>query len=126
MKNTSKSVTPKAKVLIVDDELLMREVLKIMLSDFDTVEASNGREAVEVFKKEKPDIVLMDIRMPIMDGIKAIKEILRICPEAKIVALTAYTTSKGDEIVEAGARAILKKPITKKRLYETLVNLLRE
>lgn len=57
------------KVMVVDDETAMREILKIMLKGFKIIEASNGKEAIELYKKEKPDIVLMDVMMPIMNGI---------------------------------------------------------
>jgi YesN/AraC family two-component response regulator len=71
----------------------MREILKIMLRDYKIIEASNGKEAVELYKKEKPDLVLMDIMMPVMSGIDAVKEIKKIDPNAKIVAITAYAST---------------------------------
>ncbi|MEM4472038.1 MAG: response regulator [Archaeoglobaceae archaeon] len=110
-------------VMIVDDEVAMREILKIILKDYKVFEASNGREAIEIYKKVKPDVVLMDIMMPIMGGIDAIKEIKKINPNAKIVAITAYASSKGGKALEAGADLILKKPFTRKEVIRVIEEL---
>ncbi len=110
-------------VMIVDDETAMREILKIMLKDYRVIEASNGREAVEKYEKEKPDIVLMDIMMPVMGGVDAIREIKKINPEAKIVAITAYAGSKGEKAREAGVDMILKKPFTRKEVIKVVEEL---
>ncbi|MCS7129850.1 MAG: response regulator [Archaeoglobaceae archaeon] len=107
-------------VMIVDDETAMREILKIMLKDYKVLEASNGREAVEIYKKERPDVVLMDIMMPVMSGIDAVKEIRKIDPNAKIVAITAYASSKGEKALEAGVNLILKKPFTRKEVIKVI------
>ncbi len=112
------------KVMVVDDETAMREILKIMLKDYEVVEASNGREALEVYVREKPDIVLIDIMMPIMNGISATAEIKKIDPNAKIIAITAYASSKGDKIIEAGADYILKKPFTRREVVKAIESVL--
>lgn len=80
------------KVLIVDDAIFMRNVIKNILLNhgFDVVgEASNGLEAVQKYEELKPDIVTMDITMPIMSGIEALQYILANDPDAKIVMITA-------------------------------------
>lgn len=105
--------------MVVDDEIAMREILKIMLKDYKVIEASNGREAVELYRKEMPDVVLMDIMMPIMNGIDATYEIKKIDPKARIVAITAYASSKGERVLKAGADFILKKPFTRKDVIKT-------
>ncbi len=112
------------KVMVVDDEIAMREILKIMLKDYEIVEATNGREAVELYKREKPDIVLMDIMMPIMNGIDATKEIKKFDPNAKVIAITAYASSKGEKIVDAGADYILRKPFTRKEVIKVIEDVL--
>ena len=114
------------KIMVVDDEIAMREILKLMLKDFDVIEASNGREAVELYKKEKPDIVLMDIMMPLMNGVNATKEIKKINPNAKIVAITAYASSKGEKISAAGVDGILKKPFTRSEVRRVIEVLLKK
>ncbi|WP_202319367.1 response regulator [Archaeoglobus neptunius] len=112
------------KIMVVDDETAMREILKIMLKNFKVIEASNGREAIELYKKEKPDIVLMDIMMPLMSGIDATAEIKRMDPDAKIVAITAYASSKGEMVKKAGADYILKKPFTRKDVIKMIEKIL--
>uniref|UniRef100_A0A7C2SN37 Response regulator n=1 Tax=Archaeoglobus fulgidus TaxID=2234 RepID=A0A7C2SN37_ARCFL len=112
------------KIMVVDDEIAMREILKIMLKDYRVIEASNGREAVELYKKEKPDIVLMDIMMPLMNGIEATSEIKKIDPNAKIVAITAYASSKGEKVMNAGADYILKKPFTRRDVVKLINKIL--
>ncbi len=112
------------KIMVVDDEVAMREILKIMLKDYRVIEASNGREAVELYKKEKPHVVLMDIMMPLMNGIEATSEIKKIDPEAKIIAITAYASSKGEKVLDAGADHILKKPFTRREVVELINSIL--
>ncbi len=112
------------KIMVVDDEIAMREILKIMLKDYRVIEASNGREAVELYKNEKPDIVLMDIMMPLMNGIEATSEIKKIDPNAKIVAITAYASSKGEKVMNAGADYILKKPFTRRDVVKLINKIL--
>ncbi len=107
------------KVLIVDDDVAIREILKIMLDGFDVIEASDGESAVKLYKKEKPDIVFMDVVLPKKDGIQATKEILKIDPNAKIVGITAFA-SKGEEMLKAGAIALLEKPITRRKILELI------
>ena len=81
-------------ILIADDQELMRQSLKIMLSSqpnfavTDTV--SNGREVLESIKKNKPDIVLMDIRMPEMDGVVCTQKVKEIAPDIKVIILTTF------------------------------------
>jgi CheY-like chemotaxis protein len=112
-------------VMIVDDETAMREILKIMLRDYKIIEASNGKEAVELYKKEKPDLVLMDIMMPVMSGIDAVKEIKKIDPNAKIVAITAYASTKGEKAIEVGVDRIVRKPFTRKEILKIVEEYLK-
>jgi CheY-like chemotaxis protein len=77
---------------VADDDGDLRAVYHFMLSDegFDLIEASDGAQAVERFRHHRPDLVLMDILMPVKTGEEAIREILAIDPEARIIAVTAY------------------------------------
>ena len=81
-------------ILIADDQELMRQSLKIMLSSqpnfavTDTV--SNGREVMESIKKNKPDIILMDIRMPEMDGVVCTQKVKEMAPDIKVIILTTF------------------------------------
>ena len=91
----------KTKIIIVDDHKIFRDGLLLLLKNFDFVsvigEASNGEEFLNLIKNEVPDIVFMDINMPIMNGIEASKIALQKYPELKIVALTSFAD---DEYIE--------------------------
>jgi DNA-binding NarL/FixJ family response regulator len=106
-------VTP-VRVLLVDDDDLMRAGLRSVLSTDETIdvvgEAGDGRDAVECVRKLGPDVVLMDVRMPNLDGIAATREVLDARPEAKVVILTTF--EEDDYIfgaLRAGASGFLLK-----------------
>ncbi len=82
--------------------------------------ATNGREAIRMYNMFKPDLVLMDIVMPEIDGIEATKEILKTDPNAKIIGVTAYAAHRGEELLKAGALEIIEKPFTKSKLIEKI------
>lgn len=102
------------RVLAVDDHPLVRKgIASILANEADmelVAEAGNGREAVEIFAERHPDVVLMDLRMPEMDGIEATRMIRQADPEARIIALTSYD---GDQDIyralEAGVRGYMLK-----------------
>ena len=118
------------KVLIVDDAAFMRMLLKdiITKAGFEVVgEASNGKEAVEKYKELKPDIVTMDITMPEMNGIEAVKEIKKIDPNAKIIMVSAMgQQAMVIEAIQAGARDFIVKPFQPARVIEALKKLAEE
>lgn len=104
------------KVLIVDDYLIMRDTLYAFLQKEEHITivglAENGMEAVEMIKKKPVDVVLMDLSMPFMDGIKATKVIIESYPNIKILALTMHDDiSLLSEVLEAGAYGYLTKPV---------------
>ena len=111
------------KVLIADDAVFMRTVIKnnLQQAGFEVVaEASNGREAVSLYKQHKPDLVLMDITMPEMTGIEAVREIRKGYPSASIVICSAMGQAPMViEALKAGAVNFLVKPINSERLIET-------
>jgi CheY-like chemotaxis protein len=113
-------------VLLVDDHQNSLIVLKKMLerSGITVIAFDNGEDAVKVCRENKKiDLVLMDIKMPVMDGYKAMKEIKKLNPKMKVIAETAYGLY-GDRntIIEAGFDDYLPKPITKNSLDE-IINL---
>lgn len=113
------------RVLMVDDHPLLREGIAAVIEgqpDLAVVgEATNGREAVEQFRACRPDIVLMDLQMPVMGGIEAISAIRSEFPTARIVVLTTY---KGDtqalRAFKAGASGYLLKSMLRKDLLDTI------
>ncbi len=110
------------KCLVVDDAAFMRMSLKQILQAngfTDVFEAGNGQEALMMFKKEKPDLVTMDITMPEMDGITAIKEIMAIDPTAKIVVCSAMGQKEIVlEAIQAGAKNFIVKPFDAQKVAE--------
>ena len=107
------------KILIVEDNEALRKLFREMLQEFEVLEACNGEEGVNIYKKHKPDIVIMDILMPEMDGMIATREILKFDPKAKIAALTAYS-SYTNKMLEAGALEVMNKPIAKEKLIQKI------
>jgi DNA-binding NarL/FixJ family response regulator len=109
----------------VDDHPLLREGIAALIGnqpDMQLVaEASNGREALELFRKHRPDITLMDLQMPEMSGIDAMSSIHGEFPEARIIVLTTYAGDvQVSRALKAGARAYLLKGSLRKELLETI------
>ncbi len=117
-----------AKVLIVDDAAFMRMMIKDILSKngFEIAgEAPNGMKAVEIYKAEKPDIVTMDITMPEMDGIQALKEIRTFDAGAKIIMCSAMgQQAMVMEAIKAGAKDFIVKPFQAERVLEAIKKVL--
>ena len=102
-----------ARILIVDDaEFLRVRISKMLIGNgHQVIEANNGLVAVNTYKTEHPDVVLMDITMPEMDGLQALKEIRAFDPKAKVVMLTALgQESVVLEAIKSGARDFVVKP----------------
>jgi two-component system chemotaxis response regulator CheY len=115
------------RVLVVDDAAFMRLNLKnILKDDFEVAgEAENGKEAVELYQELDPDIVTMDITMPVMDGLEAIKAIHDIDPKAQIVVCSTMGQQKiVIQAIEMGAKDFIVKPFKKDRVMEALKKLL--
>lgn len=112
------------RVLVVDDAAFMRMMIKDILSknDFEVVgEAANGQEAVEKYKELKPDLTTMDITMPEMDGISAVKEIKGLDPAAKIIMCSAMgQQAMVIEAIQAGAKDFIVKPFQPDRVVEAM------
>lgn len=113
-----------AKVLIVDDAAFMRMMLKDILlkNGFEVIgEAENGRTGVQLFQELSPDLVTMDITMPEMDGISAVKEIKKLDGKARIVMVSAMgQQSMVIEAIQAGAADFIVKPFQPDRVLESL------
>jgi two-component system, chemotaxis family, chemotaxis protein CheY len=116
-----------AKVLIVDDAEFLRVRLTRMLSvdGYEVVQAENGVKAVSTYKEIHPDVVLMDITMPEMDGLTALKEIICFDPKARVIMLTALgQESVVLEAVKSGARDFVVKPFEHERIAKAITKLL--
>jgi DNA-binding NarL/FixJ family response regulator len=117
--------SPVVRILAVDDHPLLREGIAALIGnepDMELVaEASTGREAIDQFRKVRPDVTLMDVQMPDMSGIDALIAIREEAPTAKVIVLTTYG---GDALamraIKAGAQAYVLKGLVRKELLETI------
>ncbi|MDR3706833.1 MAG: response regulator [Capsulimonadaceae bacterium] len=111
-------------ILVTDDALFMRVMLKTILVGAGysvTLEAGNGQEALALYRANKPDLVLMDITMPVMDGLTAVKEIKKEFPESKIVMCTAMgQKTMVVDAIRAGAKDFIVKPFQADRVLESV------
>ena len=115
--------------VIVDDAIFMRTLLKKMISEVENYqivgEGSNGYEAIEQAKNNQPDVMTLDITMPDMDGIKAVKEILKVSPNTKILMVSAMgQQSLVIEAIKLGARDFVVKPFDKSRVLHAIKNII--
>ncbi len=116
-----------AVVLVVDDVESNRELIRSIFSgtNIQVVLAENGRQAIEVNESENPDLILMDIQMPVMNGYEATKAIKQRFPQRPVVALTASVLRNEFEALDKGRfDAYLRKPVMKKDLFKTLAKFL--
>lgn len=120
----------KKGVLVVDDAQFVRNRIKKVIENINFAEvvgeASNGNEAVSLYKELKPDLVTMDLIMPNADGIKAIEEIMKIDKKANIIVISAM----GQELTileatEKGAKDYIKKPFKEEDIYRTIERFLK-
>ena len=113
------------KILIVDDHEMVRDGLSVMMEreeDFTVVgEARNGKEAVEKASRLRPDVVLMDLRMPEMNGVEAMRQIRAEQEDVKFLVLTTYDTDEYIfDAIEAGAKGYLLKDASREELFRAV------
>jgi two-component system NarL family response regulator len=113
---TANGAPTKTRVLVVDDHALFRTGVANIINqepDLEVIaEAGDGAEAVEAYTRYRPDITLLDLRMPVMEGVEAVRQIRELDPQARVIVLTTYDTD--DEIsqaLKAGAKAYVLKDI---------------
>ena len=117
----------KSSVLLVDDHALLRTGVANIINlepDLQVVaEAENGRQAVEAFERHRPDVTLLDLRMPEMEGVEAVRQIRAIDPNARVIVLTTYDTDHDiARALKAGAKAYILKDIS----ADDLINCIRD
>ena len=112
------------RILVCDDSILARKSMSAMLNSFgyeNITEVSNGEDAVIKYKEEKPDIVFLDIVMPVKDGITATREIIEFNPEARIIVISSVGTQTHlREVIKAGAKDFIQKPVDADLLKQVL------
>jgi DNA-binding NarL/FixJ family response regulator len=125
MTDAESTSTETIRIMCVDDHPLVRKGITSIIASEPSMkmvgEAGNGREAVEKYKEVQPDVVLMDLRMPEMDGVEATREIRKINPDARIIALTSYD---GDQdiykAIEAGVRGYILKEMVHTKVIDAI------
>jgi two-component system NarL family response regulator len=122
-------VTRRVRVLIVDDHALFRTgVANIINQENDlyvVAEAANGVEALDAFEKHRPDVTLLDLRMPVMEGVEVVRQIRERDPQAKVIVLTTYDTDEDiSRALKAGAKAYVLKDISAEALVACIHDVL--
>ena len=117
------------RLLIVDDSSIMRRIIEKQLKEYN-IEiigmAADGNEAVELVKREKPDVITLDITMPGMDGLACLDEVMKIHPKAKVMIITALADKlTGLRALDKGARGFLYKPVNAVDLAKAFDRLLK-
>jgi DNA-binding NarL/FixJ family response regulator len=117
------------RVLLADDAPAYRRLLRLALEDdgrFAVVgEVGDGAQAVEAADVERPDVLLLDLAMPVMDGLQAIPQVRRRSPETRIVVLSAFSRGRvGEEVESAGASVYLEKSTPPETIADTLAELM--
>ena len=114
-------------ILVAEDNESNFMLIKVCLAkDYDLIHAWNGQEAVELFKRNKVDLILMDINMPVMNGYEATKEIRKLSAEVPILALTAYAyMSDREQIMQCGMNEFMAKPIDVRKLRNQVAQMIK-
>ncbi|MDH4263493.1 MAG: response regulator [Spirochaetia bacterium] len=119
-----------ARVLLVDDLKFIKQIERKALEESGhqiVGDAKNGLEAIQLYMEIKPDIVLMDITMPEVNGLEALKKILTFDPDAKVIICSALSHEKAlYQAVKSGAKEYIVKPFTTERLISTLNKVLEQ
>lgn len=113
------------KILVVDDDEVIREVLGMILSKCEVLTAANGKEALEILEREKPDLVITDFVMPEMDGLELTRRIHDLDSSIPVIVVSAFVGSRVEEIKRSGARAWIEKPFKKVELLEIVKKLIK-
>jgi len=116
-----------AKVLVIDDEPGIRDLLDTLLSrkGYDVVLAENGRKGLELFRREHPDVIVLDLKMPGMDGFTVLQQINSLDPRTPVIILTGAGTPEAEQRIRAfGVTEYIEKEFSLHRLGDSLKRLL--
>jgi two-component system chemotaxis response regulator CheY len=130
MRNAGEGVMDsQLRCLIVDDSAFMRFHLKRLMDSFENVvasEATNGNEAISEYRRLRPDIVLMDIVMPGLEGVETVRQICEVDPAARVIMISSVSyRAKVEEAMAAGAKYFIPKPVTTDDLRQAIERVLR-
>lgn len=118
------------RALVVDDSKFLRSIVKLVLTKLGITviaEAENGEEAVSLFSAHRPDLVIMDINMPVLDGFSAFLKMKELCPGVKVIMLTSlYEKQIVEKAVKEGVAAYLVKPVKPEQLANVVKRVLYE
>jgi len=117
-----------AKILVIDDEQGIRNLLDTLLrrKGYDVLLAESGRKGLELFRREHPDVILLDLKMPEMDGIAVLEQVRRLNPDQHVIVLTGAGTPEMEQRVYAlGVSEFVHKEFSLHRLGESLTRLLK-
>jgi len=116
------------RILIIDDEIIIRKLFTRLLTreKYRVLTASNGKKGIETVKKEKLDLVILDLKMPEMDGIEALKRIKEINKNIRVIIITAFGTIKSaSDALNLGADDFISKPFDIAKIRTTIKNVLK-
>jgi len=120
----------KGSILLVDDETHIRKYVALILKQLGAtsiVEATNGQEAIDLFQQKKPDVVLLDISMPLMNGLETLKRLKAIDPEGVFIMLTSMVNRQSiDEALALGAANYIRKDNPKEEIAQAIRETLEE
>src|SRR5919106_2846383 len=119
----------KSRILVIDDEAAIRDSLKMILEyeDYEFVGASSGPDGVAIVQRERPDLVLLDIKMPGMDGMEVLRKLRALDETLPVVMISGHgTTSTAVDAIKSGAIDFLDKPLSSERVIVTLQNVLKQ
>ena len=112
------------KILIVDDSPVSRKIMKTCIPEdrgYELLEAGDGRSGIDKYQLSNPDLTFMDLTMPVMDGMQALQEILKIDPQAVVIVCTADVQMKTIfKVMNLGALMVVRKPINKQAIDDAL------
>lgn len=116
------------RIMVVDDTTFMRNILKDFFhsNGYEVVaEAANGAEAINLYRSHRPDLITMDLTLPVVNGLQALKEIKAFDPQAKVIICSAMSHQQMViQAIQAGAKDFMVKPVLKERLIERVGALL--